>query len=101
MAAASWFVVGLFVGVLLFMEGYYRKLLERARRETRVEYRFVPRTLYEEQFFGDTATPSSVFRGMFQKVDPLLAPGTHPAATHRGADSASPQAAVKSPSPAR
>jgi hypothetical protein len=58
----------LFAGILLFMHGYYRHRLQLHTRATRVEYRFVPRTFYEDQFFGDR--PSDLFRAMFQKESP-------------------------------
>jgi hypothetical protein len=57
------FVAVLFAGVLLFMHGYYEHRLRLLRRNTQVEYRFVPRTMYEDQFFGEKA--SDIFRSMF------------------------------------
>jgi hypothetical protein len=42
-------VLLLFVGMALVMHGVYEEKLQHARSATRVEYRFLPRTLYEEQ----------------------------------------------------
>jgi hypothetical protein len=70
MAAAAYLaLVSIFGGVLLFMQGYYSLQLKDARENNkRVEYRFVPRTFYEDQFFGET--PTSLFRDMFQSASP-------------------------------
>jgi hypothetical protein len=59
----------IFAGILLFMHGYYIQQLNEARTSNkRIEYRFVPRTFYEDQFFGET--PTSLFKAMFQKASP-------------------------------
>ena len=54
----------LFVGLALVMQGISDEKVARARRERRVEYRFIPRTLYEEQL-GDADNVASKFKGMF------------------------------------
>lgn len=42
----------LFVGLFLCVSGVYEQRLKEAREEKRVEYRFIPRTMYEEQLSG-------------------------------------------------
>ena len=42
-------VLLLFAGMALVMHGIYEEKLRAAERNVRVEYRFLPRTLYEEQ----------------------------------------------------
>lgn len=39
----------LFAGMFLIMAGIYEEKLKEAENKTRVEYRFIPRTYYEEQ----------------------------------------------------
>ena len=59
----------LFVGIMLVMHGVYQDQLERARKEVKIEYRFIPRTLYEEQL---SATPDvfNKFKNMFDYEGP-------------------------------
>jgi hypothetical protein len=42
-------VLLLFAGMALVMHGVYEEKLQHALSASRVEYRFLPRTLYEEQ----------------------------------------------------
>jgi hypothetical protein len=58
----------LFGGVALVIHSVYEEKLERARREVRVEYRFLPRTLYEEQMAesADLLGPEGKMNAMFK-----------------------------------
>jgi hypothetical protein len=47
-------ILMLFAGLALVIHSVYEEKLERARRNVRVEYRFLPRTLYEEQLAQST-----------------------------------------------
>jgi hypothetical protein len=60
-----------FVGVLLIVNGVYEQRYRRLKQNVRVEYRFIPRTLYEEQ---TSAAPnvSAVLKPMFQDETPGL-----------------------------
>lgn len=64
----SFVVLMLFVGMALVMHGIYEEKLKAAERNVRVEYRFLPRTLYEEQMAQTDL--SGKFRGMFDKESP-------------------------------
>jgi hypothetical protein len=44
----------LFVGMAMVIHSIYEEKLERAQRNVRVEYRFLPRTVYEEQLAQST-----------------------------------------------
>lgn len=58
----------LFAGLLMVVHSIYQERYERLKREVRVEYRFIPRTLYEEQLAqSDT---SGIFRTMFNEAAP-------------------------------
>lgn len=48
----------LFVGMILVMHGVYEERLSIATRDVKIEYRFVPRTYYEEQLAGNDLSPS-------------------------------------------
>lgn len=50
-------VLLLFVGVFLVVHGVYEERLAAARRDVRVEYRFIPRSMYEEQLSGGDIAP--------------------------------------------
>ena len=47
-------ILMLFAGMALVIHSVYEEKLERARRNVRIEYRFLPRTLYEEQLAQST-----------------------------------------------
>ncbi len=62
----------LFGGMAMVIHSVYEEKLERARREVRVEYRFLPRTLYEEQMAqsADLLGGSGKMVGMFDRASP-------------------------------
>lgn len=49
----SFVILLLFAGTMLIMHGIYEQKLKAAKENKSVEYRFIPRTYYEEQL----ATP--------------------------------------------
>jgi hypothetical protein len=58
----------LFVGMFLIVHGVYEQRYQAIKENVRVEYRFIPRTYYEEQL--SQATVSSNFKNMFNKESP-------------------------------
>lgn len=66
-------VMILFVGVVMIMHGIYEERLAALERKTRVEYRFVPRSYYEEQL--GKADLQGKFKNMFEKDSPWNAQG--------------------------
>lgn len=58
------------VGIIMLAVGYQRKLLTETRTKTIVEYRFIPRSLYDEQLSPVNLEQS--FTDMFQKQDVFL-----------------------------
>lgn len=61
-------VVLLFIGMALVMHGIYDEKQRAHEDNVRVEYRFLPRTLYDEQLAqADTA---GVFKNMFDRDSP-------------------------------
>lgn len=61
------------VGIVMVSIGYQRKLLTDTKTRTVVEYRYIPRSIYEEQM-----TPinlQSTFVDMFDKEDIFLKGG--------------------------
>jgi hypothetical protein len=61
-------VLLLFVGMVLVMHGVYEQKLKAAEQKTRIEYRFVPRTYYEEQL--GKADVQGIYKNMFNKESP-------------------------------
>lgn len=51
-------VLLLFVGMVMVMHGVYEERLAIAKKDVKIEYRFVPRTYYEEQLSGNDLSPS-------------------------------------------
>lgn len=64
----SFVLLALFVGLALVMHGIYEEKVARAEKDVRVEYRFIPRTLYEEQMA--TSDLAGQFKNMFEKDSP-------------------------------
>lgn len=57
----------LFVGVLLLIHGIYAEKLRALGDQARVEYRFIPRSYYEEQVFASEFEPK--YKGIFEDSD--------------------------------
>jgi hypothetical protein len=60
-------LVLLVIGLIMMALGYQKKLLKNMETKTVIEYRFIPRSIYEEQF-GPVKLESS-FQDMFEKQD--------------------------------
>jgi hypothetical protein len=69
--ARTWLIFALFVGMLLVVHGIYEEKLQATKRNVRVEYRFVPRTFYEEQLANAEGSLSTKFKNMFEGSDPM------------------------------
>jgi len=55
-------------GIFLIIHGIYDQKFKALKKNTRVEYRFIPRSYYEEQLNSNPV--SSIFKNMFDKTDP-------------------------------
>lgn len=55
-------------GMILFIHGIYQQKFAALEENVRVEYRFIPRTYYEEQL-SNTSVASN-FKNMFNKESP-------------------------------
>lgn len=60
--------VFLFTGLVMVIHSIYEEKYKRLKREVRVEYRFIPRTLYEEQMAQTDV--SGMFKTMFNEPAP-------------------------------
>lgn len=58
----------LFLGVFMIVHGIYEQKLKAAEENVKIEYRFIPRTLYEEQMNGNDLTLK--MSDMFNKESP-------------------------------
>jgi hypothetical protein len=71
----TWLIFCMFVGGLLVVHGIYDEKLQAARRaakdNVKVEYRFIPRTYYEEQLSDAEGMLSDKFKSMFDGADPM------------------------------
>lgn len=59
----------LFVGLFLIVHGIYEQKLKAAEENVKIEYRFIPRTLYEEQMSAKNDLTLHV-GDMFSKESP-------------------------------
>jgi|688.fasta_scaffold2578365_1 hypothetical protein len=60
-------LVLLVIGLIMMALGYQKKLIKNTETKTVIEYRFIPRSIYEDQF-GPVKLESS-FQDMFEKQD--------------------------------
>lgn len=58
----------LFVGMFLVVQGYYSQ--KTACPPPKVEVKYIPQTLYEEQLSKDGPTIAKQFKGMFEDIQP-------------------------------
>lgn len=61
----------IFVGSLLVLMGVYEEKLKIAESSKKIEYKFIPRTYYDEQLSGNNDI-SLNFSDMFNKQGPWL-----------------------------
>jgi hypothetical protein len=59
----------LFVGILLIVNGIYEQKYQSLKKNVKVEYRFIPRTFYEEQL-AENSNVTSNFKNMFDTESP-------------------------------
>lgn len=64
----SFIILVLFIGMFLIMNGIYEQKLKAAQDDKKVEYKFVPRTYFEEQI-GDSDVTSKM-ADMFNHAAP-------------------------------
>ena len=55
----------LFAGILFVMHGIYEEKINSLKKEVKVEYRFIPRSYYDEQIFSNQF--SSKFSNLFDE----------------------------------
>tara|TARA_B100000902_G_C27206457_1_gene861917 strand:+ start:1007 stop:1222 length:216 start_codon:yes stop_codon:yes gene_type:complete len=58
------------VGIIMLSVGYQRKILTNTKTKTIVEYRYIPRSIYEEQL--SPINLQDTFHSMFSKGDVFL-----------------------------
>lgn len=57
----------LIIGLIMLALGYQRKLLSNIETKTIVEYRYIPRSIYDEQF--SPIKLENTYADMFEKQD--------------------------------
>tara|TARA_Y100000389_G_scaffold121036_1_gene118411 strand:+ start:414 stop:680 length:267 start_codon:yes stop_codon:yes gene_type:complete len=55
----------LFIGIILVIQGVYTENIETLQKEKKIEYRFIPRSYYDEQIFSNQF--SSKFSTLFDE----------------------------------
>ena len=69
----AWLIFTLFVSMFLIVRGIYEEKYQALRKNVKVEYRFVPRTFYEEQLSNTEGSLADKFKNIFAGVDPKIA----------------------------
>lgn len=65
----AFLILLLFISAIFIITGLYEQKLAVAEGNTKIEYRFIPRTFYEEQM-GDGAAVSDKLGSIFNKESP-------------------------------
>lgn len=65
----SFIILLLFVGMFMIIHGIYEQKLKELQDNPRVEYKFVPRSYYDEQLSLDESFGSK-FKSMFNHASP-------------------------------
>ena len=69
MKSLSLFV--LMIGIIMITVGYMNKKMEiNLEKDPKVEYRFVPRTIYDDQI--KPSNLNQTFSSMFSDIDPIF-----------------------------
>lgn len=68
MKSLSLFV--LMVGIIMITVGYMDNKVKEVKQEKKIEYRFVPRTIYDDQI--KPVNLSDTFSTMFADIDPIF-----------------------------
>ena len=68
MRALSFFIF--MIGVIMITMGYMDNKLQQNLKEKEIEYRFIPKTLYDEQH--EPTQVSSIYSDMFSNEDPIF-----------------------------
>lgn len=62
------FIALLLIGIIMVIDGTYREEIERLKRSKVVEYKYIPRSTYDDLFYGSSY--QSTFDTVFSdKVD--------------------------------
>jgi uncharacterized membrane protein YozB (DUF420 family) len=64
----SFFIFVLFLGTFLIMHGIYEQKIKNMKQLVRTEYKFVPRTLYDEVLA--TTDIQAIYKNFFDSPDP-------------------------------
>lgn len=64
----SYLILLLFVGMFLIITGIYEQKLKNVKKLVRTEYKFVPRTLYDEVLSNNDV--QSTYKNYFDSPDP-------------------------------
>lgn len=64
----SYIILLLFVGMFLIITGIYEQKLKNVKKLVRTEYKFVPRTLYDEVLSNNDV--QSTYKNYFDSPDP-------------------------------
>lgn len=68
MKSLSLFV--LMIGIIMITVGYMDNKVKEVKQERKIEYRFVPRTIYDDQI--KPVNLNDTFSAMFSNIDPIF-----------------------------
>lgn len=60
----------LMIGIIMITVGYMDNKIKEVKQEKKIEYRFVPRTIYDDQI--KPVNLSDTFSSMFSDIDPIF-----------------------------
>ena len=65
----------LFVGIVLIIDGVYREEIDHLKKHRKVEYKFIPRYMYNDMMYSSTTTP--LYKSIFDGKQDARGPGRY------------------------
>lgn len=62
----SIFYLILFIGIIMVIDGIYREQLNKLKKNKKIEYKFIPRSMYEENLYAKTNFGNENYMGLFK-----------------------------------
>jgi hypothetical protein len=61
----SVFYIILFIGIIMVIDGIYREQLNTLKNKKQIEYKFIPRSMYEENLYAKTNFGNESYMNLF------------------------------------
>ena len=60
----------LFIGIIMVVDGIYREEIEHLKNNKQIEYKFIPRAMYQDMLYGNHEATPAYARMFDEEQDP-------------------------------